>query len=179
MRVKRCRFKAKVMRRQSMPEAEGFDRIRGVDLPPDCERWCKVLPREQAPPAHAVPDESASKEAATVDKDIRLETPAAAAVQLGTPAALASAFERELQGVRERYDAALSTAEIARCFETAAHLVDCAIWYLNRLPDDSISTATGVEQIAPVAAGPSPSAGSGGSGSGVCVEAAAEGQMPP
>jgi hypothetical protein len=34
VRVKHCRFKAKVMRRQSMPEAEVFNRIRGVGIPP-------------------------------------------------------------------------------------------------------------------------------------------------
>ena len=175
MRVKHCRFKAKVMRRQSMPEAEVFDRIRGVGFPPHYERWCKVLPREQAPPARAVPAESASQGAVTVDKAIGLETPAAA-VQLGSPAALASAFGRELQGVRERCDGAKSPADIKWCFEQTARLVDSAIWYLSQLPDDSISTATGVEQIALVAAGPSPSAG--GSGSGVCEEAAAERQMP-
>ena len=172
VRVKHCRFKAKVTHRLSMPEAEVFALIRGVGFPPHYERWCKVLPREQALPARAVPAEIASQGAVTVDKAIG----PAAAVQLGSPAALASAFGRELQGVRERCDGAKSPADIKWCFEQTARLVDCAIWYLSQLPDDSISTATGVEQIALVAAGPSPSAG--GSGSGVCEEAAAERQMP-
>jgi hypothetical protein len=177
LRVRLCKFNAKVECKLSLREAEVIDRIGGVGLPHDCERWFKVLPREQAPPAPAVTAEGVREGVVAAGMaPAGLQTPAAATAGL-----LAKAFASELQVIRVERDEAISPAAVVSCFDRVAQLLDCAIWYLSELPNDS-SAATGVgsEQAALAGSGPSaPSAGLGGSGSGVGDEAAAQLLPPP
>ncbi len=79
MGVRLCRFNAMVERKRSLPEAEMIDRIGWVGLPHDCERWCKVLPREQAPSAPAVTAEGVREGVVAAGMATAgLQTPAAA-----------------------------------------------------------------------------------------------------
>jgi hypothetical protein len=169
--VKNCRFTAKVTHRRSVPEAEVIDQIVRVDLPQDCECWCKVRPQEQAPPAQAVPAESA-REGVMAPGEAPAgpqKTPSAAIAGV-----LAEAFASELRDIRAEVNEAISPAVVVACFDRAARLLDCAIWYMSELPKAS-SSATGAAGTGPLA----PSAGMGGSGIGVAEEAAAQLLPPP
>ena len=178
-RVSSCRFRATVERKLSLPEAEVIDRIGGGGLPHDCERWCKVPPREQAPPAPAVSAEGVREGAvAAGEAPAGLQTTPAAA----TAGLVAKALASELQVTRVERDAAISPAAVVSCFDRVAQLLDCAIWFLSELPNDSRAATGGGHSEQAALAGPGPfalSAGLRGSGSGVGDEAAAQLLPPP